>query len=144
MKNGFSALYIDLSNYYGIDSSDVELSDGNDFLTKYKSIILIIALSTSLLITYFFCIFFRSYLRTRKHSFTDYFMFGIVLFFNIVLVCVAYSLEPASVVVYLAVVLYVVMRIFGEDNNVSIPEALFRAREAEREKDRERRRKKRK
>ena len=144
LKNGFSALYIDLSNYYGIDSSDVELSDGNDFLTKYKSIILIIALSTSLLITYFFCIFFRSYLRTRKHSFTDYFMFGIVLFFNIVLVCVAYSLEPASVVVYLAVVLYVVMRIFGEDNNVSIPEALFRAREAEREKDRERRRKKRK
>ncbi len=144
LKNGFSALYIDLSHYYGIDSSDIELSDGNDFLTKYKTIILIISLSISLLISYFFCIFFRNFLHTKKHSFTDYFMFGIISFFNIVLVCLAYSLEPASVVVYLAVVLYVVMRIFGEDNNVSISEALFKARETEREKARERKRKKRK
>jgi hypothetical protein len=71
-------------------------------------------------------------------------MFGIVLFINIILVWFAYNLEPASVVVYLAVVLYVVMRIFGEDNNVSISEALFKAREIEREKARERKRKKRK
>jgi hypothetical protein len=71
-------------------------------------------------------------------------MFGIVLFINIILVWFAYNLEPASVVVYLAVVLYVVMRIFGEDNNVYISEALFKARETEREKARERKRKKRK
>lgn len=144
LKNGYSALYIDLCNYYGIDASEVQLLDGNDFITKYKAIVLIAALSIALLITYFFCIFFRSYYRTRKHSLTDYFMFGIVLFVNLVLVSFAYSLEPASVVVYAAVVLYVVMRIFGEGNSVSIQEALFRAREKEREKAREKRRKKRK
>ena len=144
LKNGYSALYIDLCNYYGVDASEVQLLDGNDFITKYKTFILIAALSIALLITYFFCIFFRSYYRTKKHSLTDYFMFGIVLFVNLVLVSFAYSLEPASVVVYGAVVLYVVMRIFGEDNSVSIQEALFRAREKEKLKVKKRKVRKRK
>ena len=131
LRNGYSALFKGICEIFGIDSSSIEVSDGNDFVTKYKTIILVVALSIALFITYFFCIFFRSFYHTRKHTLTDYLMFGIVLFSNIVLVCYAYTLEPASVVVYSAIVLYVVMRIFGEDNNISIQEALFRAREKE-------------
>lgn len=134
LKNGYSALYKYICSIYGIDDLDVEVHDGNDFFIKYKTIILIGALSLALLITYFFCIFFKSFYHTKKHTITDYLMFGIVLFSNIVLICFAYSLEPISVFVYLAIVLYVIMSVFGKGNKVDYEEAFYKVKEYENKK----------
>ena len=148
---------IDISNYLTADDLDEiitqffapyiknhEYDDGNDFLVKYKSIILIVSLSLALLISYFFCLFFKSFYRTKNHSYIDYFMFGIISFANIVLVCFAYSLEPVSVFVYSAVVLYVVMSVFGDGNKIDYQDAFYQVQEQEKEKEKLKRKRKRK
>lgn len=144
LKNGYSALYKYICSIYGIDDLEVEVNDGNDFLVKYKSIILIVSLSLALLISYFFCLFFKSFYRTKNHSYIDYFMFGIISFANIVLVCFAYSLEPVSVFVYAAVVLYVVMSVFGDGNKIDYQDAFYQVQEQEKEKEKLKRKRKRK
>ena len=131
ISNGFSAIYQYFCDLYVIDAGGIEIDEGNDFITKYKTIVIVGLLVFSLFISYFLCVFFKRYFVTKKHSLFDYLVFGIAMFFNIALVCYVYTLDATSVFVYAAIVLYVVMRVFGDDNNVSLEEALSQAQEKE-------------
>ena len=98
IKNGYSAFYKMICNYYDIDSSSMEVyNDG--FFTKYKVPIIFLIIWFNTLIGYVFSEYFiRIFIeKNSRDQFIDTLIFGVVLFISILLFILSYLLIPKSV-----------------------------------------------
>lgn len=72
IKNGYSAFYKLLCNYYEIDSSTMEVYDSDSFLIKYKNIILIFLVFLCIFLGYVLCFYFNKIgNKKNKHILLD-------------------------------------------------------------------------
>lgn len=99
IQNGYTAYYKMMCDYYEIDSSPMEVKDGNDILTKYRFPILIGLITVGSFIGYLFFVNLKK--GRRKKGFKHFLIFGLCLLLNIVIILVGYSIEPISVILIL-------------------------------------------
>ncbi len=83
IQNGYTAFYKIICDYYHIDSSSLSLLDGNDILTKYKTLFLLFITWVGLTITYVCCIYFLKIYKGSYTSKMDDFIFIFMFFTNI-------------------------------------------------------------
>ena len=117
IKNGYSAFYKLLCNYYDIDSSDVEVYRDN-FITKYQTYIIIIIIWIIMIIGYIFSeYFYRLFLnKISKNVNMDTAIFGVCLFISMLLLNLTYLIMPKAVII---VLLFELVAIFSNILNHS-------------------------
>ena len=117
IKNGYSAFYKLLCNYYDIDSSDVEVYRDN-FITKYQTYIIIIIIWIIMIIGYIFSeYFYRLFLnKISKNVNMDTAIFGVCLFISMLLLNLTYLIMPKAVII---VLLFELVAIFSNILNNS-------------------------
>jgi len=75
IKNGYSAFYKLLCNYYEINSSEMTVYDSDSFLIKYKNIILVFLVFLCVFLGHFLCFYFNKIVNKKSASpFLDYFI----------------------------------------------------------------------
>ena len=87
IKNGYSAFYKLICNYYDIDTSDISVYE-EGFVSKYKNYIIFLIIWFITLIGYIFSeYFFRLFLNetNKKQSIMDTIIFGVCLFISMLL-----------------------------------------------------------
>lgn len=102
IKNGYSAFYKTICNYYDIDTSEVDVYQ-DSFIVKYKNYILFLIIWFITLIGYIFSeYFFRLFINKDKTSQNmDTVIFGICLFISMLLLNLTYIIMPKSLIVVL-------------------------------------------
>lgn len=103
IKNGYSAFYKLICNYYDIDTSDVNVYKDN-IIGKYKNYILFLIIWFITLIGYIFSeYFFRLFLNKteKKQSIMDTILFGICLFISMLLLNLTYLIMPKALIIVL-------------------------------------------
>lgn len=117
IKNGYSAFYKLLCNYYDIDSSDIEVYRDN-FITKYQTYIIIIIIWIIMIIGYIFSeYFYRLFLnKISKNVNMDTAIFGVCLFISMLLLNLTYLIMPKAVII---VLLFELVAIFSNILNHS-------------------------
>lgn len=118
IKNGYSAFYKMICNYYDIDSSNMEVYN-DSFITKYKVPIIFLIIWFNTLIGYVFSEYFiRLFLEKNSYDqFTDTLIFGVVLFISILLFILSYILIPKSVLFVLGFeIIAIISNFAGHDN----------------------------
>ena len=117
IKNGYSAFYKMLCNYYNIDSRAMDVYAGPSFLKKYKTLLMFIVIWIGTTLMYVFCMFFKKIYIYRNVTFIDYFIFWMSLFINILLLIFAYSIDLSSLLLALVVELVGVFSSFLPSSN---------------------------
>ncbi len=140
IRNGYVAFYKKVCDYYHIDTSDMELSSGNEFSTKYRYPLLMGFVFCGMLFGYVFCSFFRKVLRHAISSFFDFIFFLFAFVLNIGLLTYAYSIEPWILFIILGVELLSVFSTFGS-SDMSLEDAFKKVRLEEKKKKQKRTRK---
>lgn len=103
VKNGYSAFYKLLCNYYDVDSSEIEVyKDG--FISKYKNYILFLIIWVITIIGYIFSeYFFRLFLKKNSSNVNmDTLIFGVCLFVSMLLLNLTYLIMPKAIIIVLA------------------------------------------
>lgn len=103
VKNGYSAFYKLLCNYYDVDSSEIEVyKDG--FISKYKNYILFLIVWVITIIGYIFSeYFFRLFLKKNSSNVNmDTLIFGVCLFVSMLLLNLTYLIMPKAIIIVLA------------------------------------------
>lgn len=100
IKNGYSAFYKLICNYYDIDSSDVEVYN-DSFISKYQNYIIILIIWIIMFIGYIFSeYFFRLFLNKNSASVNiDTAIFGVCLFISMLLLNLTYLIMPKAVII---------------------------------------------
>ena len=94
LLNGYNAFYKDIGFYYNLDTSDIKILDGKDFLTKYKTFILLFIAWIATTITYVCCIYFLKLYKGNHTSKVDDFVFIFMFFTNALLLGLTYWIDP--------------------------------------------------
>ena len=123
IKNGYTAFYKMICNYYDIDSSPMEVHDGTDFLTKYRYPIIIALTFIGSYLSYIFCRNMKKGFRSNKKGFKHFFLFGLCLVFNIILFVIGYFIEPVSIFLILGSEIITFFSVFNNSKKVSLNEA---------------------
>ena len=103
VKNGYSAFYKLLCNYYDVDSSEIEVyKDG--FISKYKNYILFLIIWVITIIGYIFSeYFFRLFLKKNSSNVNmDTLIFGVCLFVSMLLINLTYLIMTKAIIIVLA------------------------------------------
>ena len=100
IKNGYSAFYKLICNYYDLDSSDVEVYN-DSFISKYQNYIIIIIIWIIMLIGYIFSeYFFRLFLNKNSTNVNmDTAIFGVCLLISMLLLNLTYLIMPKAVII---------------------------------------------
>ncbi|MCI8459885.1 MAG: TPM domain-containing protein [Bacilli bacterium] len=101
IKNGYSAFFKLLCNYYEIDSEVVEVYDGNSFLNKNKTYIIIAIIWITSLFSYIYNNYLKRLNKGHIHL-KDKIIISICLLINIGLLIFSYYIQPLSLLVILA------------------------------------------
>ena len=104
IKNGYSAFYKEICNYYNVDSSELVVEDARYLTSNYKPYIILAIIFINSLISYVFTSFFMRLYRNKgkyKNKTKDMILFIICLIINIILFYLAYILLPLSVIIIL-------------------------------------------
>ena len=102
IKNGYSAFYKLLCNYYDVDSSEIEVyKDG--FISKYKNYIIFLIIWIITVIGYIFSeYFFRLFLNKNSSNVNmDTLIFGVCLFVSMLLLNLTYLIMPKALIIVL-------------------------------------------
>jgi len=124
IKNGYSAFYKMICNYYDIDSTEMIVFDGKDIVTKFKYPILLVLLFFSSSIAYIFCKTLKRAFRSSKKSFSHYFTFGFSLLLNFLLLIIAYFIEPWSILIIMFSEGITFFRVFETHSNITLEDAV--------------------
>ena len=102
IRNGYSAFYKMICNYYDIDTSDISVYDDNFFI-KYKNYIIFFIIWFITLIGYIFSeYFFRLFFEKDKlNQNMDTVIFGVCLFISMLLLNLTYLIMPKALIVVL-------------------------------------------
>ena len=141
MKNGYISFYKRICDYYHIDSSVMELVDGNALLIKYRYPILMALLLLGMGFCYMFSNFFQKIYKHKKKSFTDYILFSITIFTNILLLIGGYLMEPWFLLILLGVEAFALLTIL-DTSNMSLEDAFKKIRMDEYEREKRKKKKK--
>lgn len=108
IKNGYSAIYKRICNYYNIDSSEMEVYNGNAFINKYKYIIISVIVLIGTLLANIFSSFLISTFKIRKKlDILDTVILILSLGINIFLIFLLYVIVPKSIIIMLLTELFV-------------------------------------
>ena len=118
IKNGYSAFYKLICNYYDIDSSSMEVHTGKDILTKYKFPIILFIIWLCTTTGYIFCKSFKKLFNHQPLNLIDFIIFGVSLFINIIALSIAYQIMAISIVLILA---FEIVTILGSFDYTSPP-----------------------
>ncbi len=102
IQNGYNALYKRICDAYHIDASAISVLDGNDFLTKYKTFILLFITWVGITITYVCCVYFLKIYHSSYTSRMDDFIFILMFFTNIMLLALTGLIDSTFVFILLA------------------------------------------
>lgn len=107
LKNGYASFFKLLCNYYEIDSSVIEVYNGNSFFNKYKNYLLIFNIWLASIICYIYCKYFKEKIK-KKLSFLDTLIFTVTIVSNIFLLLFSYFLNPLfCILVLLAELIFI-------------------------------------
>ena len=104
IKNGYSALYKKICDYYNVDSSELVVYDARYLSTNYKPYIILAIIFINSYISYVFTSFFMRVYKSKKNYYgknRDIALFVICLLINILLFYLAFMLAPLSLLVIL-------------------------------------------
>ena len=104
IKNGYSAYYKEICDYYNVDSSELVVEDARYMTSNYKSYIILAIIFINSFISYVFTSFFMRLYRGNdnyKGKIKDFILFIICLLINIILFYLAFILMPISLVIVL-------------------------------------------
>lgn len=104
LKNGYSAFLKLIYINYNINSSDIVVKDVNSFIYDYKYYFLSIILWISTILSYVICAFFKK----KKVQKMDTLIFSISVFLNIIILLIAYYIEPISVLLIVVYELFLI------------------------------------
>lgn len=105
IKNGYSAYYKEICDYYDVDSSELVVEDARYMTANYKPYIILAIIFINSFISYVFTSFFMRLYRSNgkyRGKNKDMILFVLCLSINIVLFYLAYILLPISLIVVLA------------------------------------------
>lgn len=141
IKNGYSALYKKICDYYQIDASELKTINGNSVLVKYRYPILTGIIFLGMIIGYFLCRFFKRMYTHTIRGILDYLFFIIVFILNMALFGLSYYIEPWSLIMLIGVELFTIITTFDTSKNMSLEEALTKIKTDEARKQERMRRK---
>lgn len=102
IKNGYSAFFKLICNYYEIDSQVIEVYDGNSFINRNKSYILLFIVWMTSIFSYVYCSYMKkSYKNVKLISYKDNVVFMLCFIVNILLLFLAYYVMPISLLIVL-------------------------------------------
>ncbi len=105
IKNGYSAYYKEICDYYNVDSSELVVEDARYLTANYKPYIILAIIFINSFISYVFTSFFMRLYRSNgkyKGKNKDIILFILCLAINIVLFYLAFILLPISLIIVLA------------------------------------------
>ena len=121
IKNGYTAYYKMICDYYEIDSSPMEVKDGNDILTKYRLPIIIGLTILGSMIGYLFFLNLKK--GRRRRDFKHFIIFGLCLLVNVLILMIGYQIEPISVILILGSEVITYSSVFQISKPISLNEA---------------------
>ena len=122
IKNGYIAFYKKICAYYNINTSTMEVKDP-ELIIQYKQPILMTILFVSAFISSIFCDFFKKRYKHEEYHTMDYIKFSMTIFINILLLMIAYFLEPKSVIGILVIEIISIVVVFGGWQSITMKEA---------------------
>lgn len=121
IKNGYSAFYKMICDYYDIDSSPMQVDDGSDIIVKYRYPLIAFLTFLGSLTCYVFC---RNMKRgRRKKGFKHFFVFGFCVLVNILLILAGYYVEPVSIILILGSEFIMYSSFFNKNSSMTLSEA---------------------
>lgn len=99
IKNGYSAFYKLLCEYYNIDSLAMQVTDGNNFIIKYKYYILIFIVWIVTFLAYFISESLKKILNKKKIKMQDKVTLIFYVVLNIIFLFIVYLLLPLALIV---------------------------------------------
>ena len=122
VRNGYTAFYKLLCNYYGIDSSILEVYDGNSFLNNYRMLIISVIIFICTMIGYNLIRYYRDrYVRKPKDKVSKVLndiIFYSCIFINVELFIVAYYIGLNYFLVVFAIeIISILSSYFNESEN---------------------------
>jgi len=122
VRNGYTAFYKLLCNYYNIDSSILEVYDGNNFLNKYRMLIVSVIIFLCTMIGYTLIRYYRDrYIRKPKDKVSKVLndiIFFSCIFINVELFIISYYLGFNYFIVVFAIeIISIISSYFNESDN---------------------------
>ena len=99
IRNGYSSFYKLICNHYNIDSSVIEVHDGNDIINNYKVALILLIIWISTTLCYAFCKYFQNLATIKKINLKDHLIFMITLFTNILILAFTYYIDPKYILI---------------------------------------------
>ena len=122
IKNGYIAFYKKICTHYNIDTTPMK-TENPELIIKYKQPILMAILFVSAFISSIFCDFFKKRYKKEKYHSMDYIKFSLTLFINILLIMIAYFLEPKTIFAILIIEILSIIVVFGGWKSTTMEEA---------------------
>ena len=121
-KNGYTAFYKLLCNYYGIDSEILEVYEGDNYLNKYRNIFISIVMVLCVAIGYNLMKYYKNRFITKKKNKTtnlvNDIMFFCSVFINVELFIIAYYFGfNIFLMVFLVEIISIISSYFTNSNN---------------------------
>ena len=120
IKNGYSAYYKEICDYYNVDSSELVVYDARYLTTNYKLYIILAIIFINSFISYVFTSFFMRLYRSNnkyKGKNKDIVLFIICLLINIILFYIAFMLMPISLLIILIIELIAIKANYDKNFN---------------------------
>ena len=119
IKNGYSAFLKYICSYYNIDSSNIEVYGEKNFIDEYKIPLVLFIIWICTLIGYVFSSYFIRFFKSNNISIINYLVFSISIVINIVLLALAYLIEPLLILIVLGFELVAIYSNFNKEEVVT-------------------------
>lgn len=100
--NGYTALYKYICDHYHLDASSMKVDEKLDFITKYKSILMILILVVAALCNRYYVSFHKKISSHHLFHLWEFLLLLLIVLINIFAISISYLFQPAFILFVLA------------------------------------------